>query len=137
MFSVASESFQETLLHDFSTKCDFYDGRVFDGGGARCLASAGGVMTASEFEKLYRSPAASLVSSPLPLISPVCCLEYGSPIGVTAQADSKPYSSITAKQGAFFRVFFVFLKRRLQKGGSQARQVTVGTIHNLTVKEEI
>lgn len=69
-----------------------------DGGGARSLGSRDGVMTASEFEKLYRSPAASLVSSLPPLISPVCCIEYGSPIGVTAQADRKPYSSITAKQ---------------------------------------
>ncbi|KAI9538587.1 hypothetical protein NQZ68_012239 [Dissostichus eleginoides] len=55
-----------------------------DGGAAKGVNITDGVMTAREFYEIYRSPAACPDSTLLPLISPVCCIEYGSPIGVTA-----------------------------------------------------
>lgn len=81
-------------MHNFSPDVPFTTWGMM-GGGARWVSIRDGVMTAREFKKLYRSPAACLGSSLLPLISPVCCIEYGSPIGVTPQTDRKLYSFIT------------------------------------------
>lgn len=60
-------------------------------------------MTAREFRKLYRLPAARPGSSPPPLISPACYIEYSSPAGVTAQTDRKAYSFITGGQGSILK----------------------------------
>lgn len=60
-------------------------------------------MTAREFRKLYRLPAARPGGSPPPLISPACCVEYASPVGVTAQTDRKAYSFITGGQGSILK----------------------------------
>lgn len=70
-------------------------------------------MAAREFRKLYRLPAARLGGSPPPLISLVCCIEYGSPIGVTAQTDRKAYPFITGGQG------FVLLKKTAADGRAE------------------
>lgn len=61
------------------------------------------VMTAGEFEKALS--AARSLAGQLPAVSPVCRIEYGSPIGVTAQADREAYPSITAEPGVQRRVW--------------------------------